>query len=72
MIILSLIFAIGAVGLNVISGYGGYISLGQSAFLGVGAYTVGLLSRADRRHRRSCWVPVAGIVGAAVRRCCWA
>ena len=29
MIILSLVFAIGAVGLNVIMGYGGYISLGQ-------------------------------------------
>ena len=40
MIILSLVFAIGAVGLNVISGYGGYVSLGQSAFLGIGAYTL--------------------------------
>src|SRR3954454_23384065 len=42
MIILSMLFAIGAVGLNVISGWGGYISLGQSAFVGIGAYTVGL------------------------------
>ena len=41
MIILSLVFAIGAVGLNVISGYGGYVSLGQGAFLGLGAYTLG-------------------------------
>ena len=49
MIILSLVFAIGAVGLNVISGYGGYVSLGQSAFLGIGAYTVGLLSIRDGR-----------------------
>ena len=45
MIILSMIFAVGAVGLNVISGYGGYISLGQSAFVGVGAYTVALGAR---------------------------
>ena len=45
MIILSLLFAIGAVGLNVISGCGGYISLGQSAFLGIGAYTVGTSAR---------------------------
>ena len=44
MIILSLVFAIGAVGLNVISGYGGYISLGQGAFLGLGAYTLAILS----------------------------
>jgi len=29
---------------NIISGYTGYISLGQSAFLGIGAYTVGILS----------------------------
>jgi ABC-type branched-subunit amino acid transport system ATPase component/ABC-type branched-subunit amino acid transport system permease subunit len=64
MIILSLIFAIGAVGLNVISGYGGYVSLGQSAFLGLGAYTVGLLSiRVDISP--FVFVPLAGIVGAA-------
>ena len=44
MIILSLVFAIGAVGLNIISGYGGYISLGQGAFLGLGAYTLAILS----------------------------
>ena len=64
MIILSLIFAIGAVGLNVISGYGGYVSLGQSAFLGIGAYTVGLLSiRIDISP--FVFVPLAGVVGAA-------
>src|SRR4051812_9725307 len=64
MIILSLTFAIGAVGLNVISGYGGYVSLGQSAFLGIGAYTVGLLSvRVDVSP--FLFVPLAGIVGAA-------
>jgi hypothetical protein len=34
MIILSLVFATGAVGLNIISGYGGYISLGQGASSG--------------------------------------
>ncbi len=63
MVILSLIFAIGASGLNIISGYGGYISLGQSAFLGVGAYTVGLLAvRVDTSP--FVWVPLAGLVGA--------
>lgn len=30
------------VGLNLISGYGGQLSLGQAAFFGVGAYTVGI------------------------------
>ncbi len=42
MFILSMVFAIGAVGLNVITGYAGYVSLGQGAFIGLGAYTVGL------------------------------
>jgi branched-chain amino acid transport system permease protein len=40
------IYAIGAVGLNVLSGYAGQISLGHSFFVGVGAYTaVGLGSK---------------------------
>jgi ABC-type branched-subunit amino acid transport system ATPase component/ABC-type branched-subunit amino acid transport system permease subunit len=61
MIILSLVFAIGAVGLNVISGYGGYISLGQGAFLGLGAYTLAILStRVDVSVW--VWVPLAGVV----------
>jgi branched-chain amino acid transport system permease protein len=61
MIILSLVFAIGATGLNVISGYGGYISLGQGAFLGLGAYTLAILSnRIDVTPW--IWVPVAGVV----------
>src|SRR4051812_29557797 len=64
MVILSLIFAIGAVGLNIISGYGGYVSLGQSAFLGLGAYAVGLLAiRVDISP--FVFVPLAGIVGGA-------
>jgi len=65
MAILSLVFAIGAVGLNVISGYGGYVSLGQSAFLGIGAYTVGLLAVRHTDISPFVFVPLAGIVGAA-------
>jgi ABC-type branched-subunit amino acid transport system ATPase component/ABC-type branched-subunit amino acid transport system permease subunit len=61
MIILSLVFAIGAVGLNVISGYGGYISLGQGAFVGLGAYTLAILStRVDVEP--FVWVPLAGVI----------
>jgi ABC-type branched-subunit amino acid transport system ATPase component/ABC-type branched-subunit amino acid transport system permease subunit len=62
MIILSLVFAIGAVGLNVISGYGGYISLGQGAFLGLGAYTLAILSTRVESVSVWLWVPVAGVV----------
>jgi ABC-type branched-subunit amino acid transport system ATPase component/ABC-type branched-subunit amino acid transport system permease subunit len=42
--ILTLLLVVTASGWNVISGFAGYVSLGQSAFIGVGAYTVGLLS----------------------------
>ena len=64
MIILSLVFAIGAVGLNVISGYGGYVSLGQGAFLGLGAYTLAILStRVDISVW--IWVPAAGLIAGA-------
>jgi branched-chain amino acid transport system permease protein len=63
MIILSMVFAIGAVGLNVISGYGGYISLGQSAFVGLGAYTVAL-GATKVGGNPFAWVPAAGVVAA--------
>ena len=63
MIILSLILAIGAVGLNVIMGYGGYISLGQSAFIGLGAYTVGIATTKIGGDP-FVWVPVAGVAAA--------
>jgi ABC-type branched-subunit amino acid transport system ATPase component/ABC-type branched-subunit amino acid transport system permease subunit len=63
MIILSLVFAIGAVGLNVIMGWTGYISLGQSAFIGLGAYTVGILTTRVGGDP-FVWVPAAGVVAA--------
>ena len=37
------IFAIFAMGLNLVLGYTGLISLGHAAYLGVGGYTVGIL-----------------------------
>ena len=39
-----IIFAIAAVSLDLLIGYTGLISFGHAAFLGVGAYTVGILS----------------------------
>jgi branched-chain amino acid transport system permease protein len=39
-----MIFAIAAVSLNLILGYGGMVSFGHAAYLGVGAYAVGVLS----------------------------
>jgi branched-chain amino acid transport system permease protein len=39
-----MIFAIAAVALDFLIGYGGLISFGHAAFVGLGAYAVGILS----------------------------
>ena len=39
-----MIFALAALGLNFILGYGGLVSFGHALYLGVGAYAVGMLS----------------------------
>ncbi|MDX6588437.1 MAG: branched-chain amino acid transport system ATP-binding protein livM, partial [Solirubrobacterales bacterium] len=65
MFILSMVFAVGAVGLNIITGYAGYISLGQGAFVGLGAYTVGICV-GDIGGSPWVWVPVAGLLAGAV------
>jgi ABC-type branched-subunit amino acid transport system ATPase component/ABC-type branched-subunit amino acid transport system permease subunit len=65
MIIISMVFAIGAVGLNIITGYAGYISLGQGAFVGLGAYTVGICV-SDIGGSPWVWVPVAGLLAGGV------
>ncbi len=57
------IAAIGAVGLNILTGFTGQISLGQGAFLGVGAYTSAYITA---KMGLSFWVgvPAAGVVTA--------
>jgi len=62
MIILSLVFAIAASGLNIIMGYAGYVSLGQGAFIGLGGYTIGVLATRIEGPSPWVWVPVAGVV----------
>ena len=39
-----MIFAIAAISLNLILGYGGLVSFGHAAYLGIGAYAVGILA----------------------------
>ena len=39
-----LLASIGAIGLNILNGYTGQISLGQGAFMAVGGYTAAILS----------------------------
>ena len=66
MIIISLVFAVGASGLNIITGFTGYVSLGQSAFIGLGGYTIGVLATKFDTVSPWLWVPAAGLVAAAV------
>ncbi|MBV1865459.1 MAG: branched-chain amino acid ABC transporter permease [Rhodobacteraceae bacterium] len=59
-----LISAVVAVGLQICTGYAGQINLGQAAFMGVGAYTAGLLAS---KYQMSflLTVPLAGLSAAA-------
>jgi branched-chain amino acid transport system permease protein len=65
VLFLAFLFGVMASGWNIISGYAGYVSLGQSAFVGLGGYTTGIL--ATRLHASPWWfVPVAaGVAGIA-------
>src|SRR5271170_3595495 len=42
-----MIFAIAAIGLDLILGYGALVSFGHAAFIGLGAYAVGILAAQD-------------------------
>jgi branched-chain amino acid transport system permease protein len=57
------IAAIGSVGLNILTGYAGQISLGHAFFLAVGAYTGSVLG-GDHHLTAAIWLPAAGIVAA--------
>jgi len=59
------IYAIAAVGLNLLIGYTGQISLGHGAFFGVGAYTAAILAT-KASFPFVVAVPAAGLVTAAV------
>ena len=63
-VIIALVVAIGAVGLNIITGYTGYLSIGHFAFIGVGAYFVAILTKVVPGVPPLVWVPVAGLVTA--------
>lgn len=43
ILLLAFLLAIQAVSWNIISGYAGYVSLGHTAFLGLGSYTAGII-----------------------------
>lgn len=63
--------AIGAIGLNLVTGYAGQVSLGHAFFIAIGAYTAAALAGDpdDRRigfgvENLLIWLPVAGLVAA--------
>jgi branched-chain amino acid transport system permease protein len=65
------IFGVGALGLNILTGLAGQVSLGHAFFMGVGAYTAAWLGAAPGPLLGSglpiwIWLPAAGIVAALV------
>lgn len=59
------IVSIAAVGLNILIGYTGQISLGHGAFIGVGAYTAAILATSANMPFLLA-VPLAGLISALV------
>ena len=68
----ALIFAVGALGLNLLLGVAGQVSLGHAFFMAVGAYTAVFLGGESSRGAVGLelpiwiWLPAAGIVAAIV------
>ena len=65
------IFAIGALGLNILTGLAGQVSLGHAFFMGVGAYTAAWLGAAEGPLIGMglpiwIWLPASGLMAAAV------
>jgi branched-chain amino acid transport system permease protein len=64
------IAAIGAIGLNIVTGYAGQVSLGHAFFLGLGAYTAAVFNGEPGMNvvgfglGMEVWLPAAGIVAA--------
>ena len=68
LLTLVFIYAIGGIGMNLVTGYAGQISLGHAFFLGLGAYTATFFGApgTDSLHglglQMWVWLPMAGIV----------
>ena len=61
-----LILSLAAIGLNILIGYTGLISLGTAAFMGVGAYACYKLSSAFPHVNVIVWIIASGFVSCAV------
>ncbi|WP_329139076.1 branched-chain amino acid ABC transporter ATP-binding protein/permease [Streptomyces sp. NBC_01476] len=64
ILVLAMIYAVGAVGLDVLTGYSGQFSFGQFVYFAIGAYVMSSV----RIHAHWPWVPaiIAGVVAAAL------
>jgi branched-chain amino acid transport system permease protein len=66
------IYAIGALGLHILSGLAGQVSLGQAFFVGIGAYTAAILGGEVGESTWGLglpmwiWLPAAGVVAALI------
>lgn len=67
---LGMISAVGAIGLNLVTGYAGQVSLGHAFFIGIGAYTAAIIGGdtdgpvVGYGMPIYLWLPAAGIVAA--------
>jgi branched-chain amino acid transport system permease protein len=61
-----LIFALATIGLNILTGYTGLLSLGTGGFMGVGAYACYKLSTVFPEVHILIWIVASGFVSAAV------
>lgn len=61
-----LIFALASIGLNLLTGYTGLLSLGTGAFMGVGAYSCYRLTSSFPNVNILVWIVASGFVTAAV------
>jgi branched-chain amino acid transport system permease protein len=59
------IAAVGALGLNLLTGYTGQVSLGHAFFIGAGAYAAGQVG-GELNAPLIVWLPAAALLGAAV------
>jgi branched-chain amino acid transport system permease protein len=66
------VFAIGGIGLNLLTGYAGQVSLGHAFFLGLGAYTAAVLGGTSSGGvvglglDMAIWLPLAGLIPALI------
>jgi branched-chain amino acid transport system permease protein len=61
-----LVYSLAAIGLNILTGYTGLLSLGAAAFMGVGAFTCFKLTSAFPGVNVIVWIFASGIVSCAI------